>query len=391
MRKYKIRCPLCKGILEVQDNWVKMEIPCPYCHRTLRIPDVPKGGTSKQTEKQPSEIKTSGQSKDGGGKTNDEDAGFRIFFPIFLFSICNGIPMLIAWLTGWPRTVFWITTPLTLFCGTFILIDGFKERVLFYKFTFAVMIATWGIFGWNIHFGTGAPSNPQTEKPQKKVVRASADTQEKQVSGPQLPQLMFLGISVNEPREKIKAHLLSNRKFHPPEKKDFCHIGIFVENKEDFRRGGEITNKRDRDRYERTLMGSFWKLKGYEKAVVFFDFADGPIKVYFVSSSQIEASRWLDCFPPQSNARAKIMADLQKANVRNEALLLEYFVALQKKYGPATRWDEYGPKVSTIELSDGLVEFSGVFVNFYNKEAARERIQSLKREKENYYKRSSDI
>lgn len=60
MKKYKIRCPLCKGILEVQDNWANLEIPCPYCKNNLRIPppkhhadcrEKPYTETTRQNEK----------------------------------------------------------------------------------------------------------------------------------------------------------------------------------------------------------------------------------------------------------------------------------------------------------------------------------------------------
>ena len=73
-------CPECKQKLEAQDEWEGMELPCPFCHHTLKI-------EKKIPVLKPVFEKNEGQARESGGNANENPGENHFSNDSFLF-IC---------------------------------------------------------------------------------------------------------------------------------------------------------------------------------------------------------------------------------------------------------------------------------------------------------------
>lgn len=170
-------------------------------------------------------------------------------------------------------------------------------------------------------------------------------------------KLEFLGISVNESEENIKAHLL-NRGFKFPGSAKYL------------------------------LQGRFWLLK--EPSIADIQFDSGKIRIAF------------NLDPTASEQACKNLANLGDVNSINELNKLDsiairrYFDTLQRKYGKAQLEDK-----NIIVLTDGLIEYKPPFtamgtvfpsnVIFYNRKAAEKRLQEIKAKNDELRRQHNDI
>ena len=175
-------------------------------------------------------------------------------------------------------------------------------------------------------------------------------------------KLEFLGISVNESAENIKAHLL-NRGFKFP------------------------------GSYKELLEGRFWLLK--EPSIADIQFDSGKIKIAFILDPTAfeQARKYLRNLELTRDEAANPLNELSKLD---SIAIRKYFDTLQRKYGKAQPEDK-----NIIVLTDGLIEYKPPFtamgivfsskVVFYNRKAAEKRLQEIKAKNYELSRQYNDI
>ena len=175
-------------------------------------------------------------------------------------------------------------------------------------------------------------------------------------------KLEFLGISVNESAENIKAHLL-NRGFKFP-----------GSNKE-------------------LLTGRFWLLK--EPSIAEIQFDSGKIKIDFILDPTA-TEQALKNLGNLAITRDEAGNSINELNKLDSIAIRRYFDTLQRKYGKAQLEDK-----NIIVLTDGLIEYKPPFtamgtvfsskVVFYNRKAAEKRLQEINAKNDELRRQHNDI
>lgn len=414
MTEFIIKCPHCNTELQAQNEWLGMEVECPQCQKMFVISNDSKDASSSQDSTQTAaatddQVQPAQEEKPApavyacskckkeydektkfcsecGGKVekvkpeeekpestnstspsdaaeNDDDQPSDLTTALILAAIGFGLPFLLYQCIDWPRTVFWCTLPLWGFC--LILLCGNNKGKL-------AIAALAGVIWWGWHAHTRVEI-PPPEQMVKITSQSPAAT-----SAP----LEFLGISVNESEEIIKEHLLKKgwmlEDSYPPEEK--LHIGKEV------------------------LSGKFWLLndpsnKYTIKAHVSFD--SGRIMVTFDSITASSAKFLMK----MADNRYEFQNNLKKYNsslARENILMKQYFATLKGKYN-------LSQAENSINLEDGLIEFrseytqqiKGVYfigtpdqyncVIFYNRQAAKKRLQEIRKKIEEVNRNINDI
>jgi len=94
MGAYNIDCPHCGGVLEIQDEWAEMEMPCPLCGKNFiaprrEIPIPPRAAVSVRSVTERSQAGETSQSvrQDGAGASPPRSAD-----PALVVPAASGIP-----------------------------------------------------------------------------------------------------------------------------------------------------------------------------------------------------------------------------------------------------------------------------------------------------------
>lgn len=81
MAAYNIDCPHCGGVLEIQDEWAEMEMPCPLCGKNFiaprrEVPIPPRAAVSVRPVTERSQAGETSQSvrQDGAGASSAQSA-----------------------------------------------------------------------------------------------------------------------------------------------------------------------------------------------------------------------------------------------------------------------------------------------------------------------------
>ena len=175
-------------------------------------------------------------------------------------------------------------------------------------------------------------------------------------------KLEFLGISVNESEENIKAHLL-NRGFKFP------------------------------GSYKKLLQGRFWLLK--EPSIADIQFDSGKIKIAF-NLDPTASEQALKNIGNLAITGDEAVNSINELNKLDSIAIRRYFDTLQRKYGKAQLEDK-----NIIVLTDGLIEYKPPFtamgtvfpsnVIFYNRKAAEKRLQEIKAKNDELRRQHNDI
>ena len=208
----------------------------------------------------------------------------------------------------------------------------------------------------------------ERRKEEEKRARIAEERQEKENTSRESKKketlkLEFLGISVNESAENIKAHLL-NRGFKFP------------------------------GSYKELLTGRFWLLKEPSIAEIHFD--SGKIRIAFVLDPTA-SEQALKNLRNLAITRDEAVNSINELNKLESIAIRRYFDTLQRKYGKAQLEDK-----NIIVLTDGLIEYKPPFtamlgivyssnVVFYNRKAAEKRLQEIKAKNDELRRQYNDI
>ena len=366
MAEFITKCPHCNTELQAQEEWIGMTVECPECQKTFIIPKIGSecGGKVELAQEKKTTSKKTGSSP----KTTASNSSFTSSDCFWLIAILIGIPLLLYWWIDWPRTVFWCTLPLWGFC--LILLCGNNKG----KLAIAALAGViW--WGWHAHTRVEIPPPEQMVKitSQSPAATSAQANNTSSIDEKKSPPLEFLGISVNESEEIIKEHLLKKGwklDSYPPEEK--LHIGKEV------------------------LKGRFWLLNDPSNITIsaHVSFDSGRIMVTF---DNLNASSAIILMKLADN-RYEFQNNLKKYNsilARENILMKQYFATLKGKYN-------LSQAENSINLEDGLIEFrskythqiKGVQYNcviFYNRQAAKKRLQEIRKEIEEVNRNINDI
>ena len=208
----------------------------------------------------------------------------------------------------------------------------------------------------------------ERRKEEEKRARIAEERQEKENTSRESKKketlkLEFLGISVNESEENIKAHLL-NRGFKFPGSAKYL------------------------------LQGRFWLLK--EPSIADIQFDSGKIRIAFVLDPTA-SEQALKNLRNLAITRDEAVNSINELNKLESIAIRRYFDTLQRKYGKAQLEDK-----NIIVLTDGLIEYKPPFtamlgivyssnVVFYNRKAAEKRLQEIKAKNDELRRQYNDI
>ena len=383
LKSIKIRCPECKEVIAVTEEHSNTVICCPCCQQQLRIPSFQKH-ESTCNEQQPA----------ASEKKGFLDLFVWICMTLLSILAIDGLPM--CFVLCFFRTplvsvlIFWVV----LLTFVFIIYclhrkNGDKDFLI----RMYIITAIFCIWGCCIDFGLNAkkentsvvvqvnrsPSRPDPVKQSqpKPIARqdpvVKTETAVKKSIKAKSPELQFLGISVNEFEYNIKNHLVNR--------------GFFTSNK--------------------YLYGRFWILPQSSLAEIRLD--SGKIIIRFETNREeinrirsdlipLEIKTVLGDVPEIRVLLNQFHKHLQNSNV----MIKQYFNVLQWKYGKAKMMnDNHG----IIKLEDGLIELvqkpyvflyqyafnDCCYVIFYNRKAARKRLEELEAAEKEINKRFNDI
>ena len=192
MAEFIMKCPHCQNDLQVEDEWIGMNVDCPLCSQTFTVQKSPtkRSKNNSRTSSTPkyycsnckkeypkpvkfcsecgSAIKT--KSSNGAQSTQSDNLDDWTFYNWFwMIAILIGVPVLLTMWINWPRTIFWCTLPLWGVCLGMVASE-FSNKLAILLFAGII----W--WGWWAHTRVEIPTPEQTVKTEESKQVAKAET-----------------------------------------------------------------------------------------------------------------------------------------------------------------------------------------------------------------------